>query len=133
MISELIGCDVHRIEATDTNPDAYDATVARNSREQNTDARPAIANPLSSIEQYDTVLLGSPIWNSRAPMIMSTFTEAHDFTGTTVHPFVTHAMSGLGTRAAGTSRTAPALTSRAPPSGSRRRRSGYRGATSCSR
>ena len=29
-------------------------------------------------------------------MIMSTFTEAHDFTGKTVHPFVTYAVSGLG-------------------------------------
>jgi hypothetical protein len=30
-------------------------------------------------------------------MIMSTFTESHDFTGKTVHPLTTHAMSGLGT------------------------------------
>jgi hypothetical protein len=43
------------------------------------------------------VLLGSPIWNVRAPMIMSTFTEGLDFTGKTIHPFTTHAMSGLGT------------------------------------
>ena len=32
-------------------------------------------------------------------MIMSTFTEALDFTNTTVHIFTTHAMSGLGTTA----------------------------------
>jgi flavodoxin len=56
-----------------------------------------VANPLTSIDRYDTVLLGSPIWNIRAPMIMSTFTESLDFTGRTVHPFTTHAMSGLGT------------------------------------
>jgi hypothetical protein len=43
------------------------------------------------------VLLGSPIWNVRAPMIMSTFTGGFDFTGKTVHPLTTHAMSGLGT------------------------------------
>ena len=43
------------------------------------------------------MLLGSPIWNVRAPMILSTFTENHGFTGNTVHPFTTHAMSGLGT------------------------------------
>jgi hypothetical protein len=30
-------------------------------------------------------------------MIMSTFTEKLDFTGKTVHPFTTYAMSGLGT------------------------------------
>ena len=65
MIAELIECDVHRIAAADPYPASYDATVARNVREQNTDARPAIADPLASIEQYDTVLLGSPIWNVR--------------------------------------------------------------------
>jgi len=30
-------------------------------------------------------------------MIMTTFTEALDFTGKTVHPITTYAMSGLGT------------------------------------
>jgi flavodoxin len=97
MISKLIPCDVHRIEAADPYPESYDATVARNVREQNTDARPGIANPLPSIDQYDTVLLASGIWNVRAPMIMTTFTESHDFRGKTVHPVTTHAMSGLGT------------------------------------
>src|SRR6266542_4000076 len=75
---------VHRIEAADPYPDDYDPTVERNVREQQADARPAIANPLTSIERYDTVLLGSPIWNVRAPMIMSTFTESLDFTGKTL-------------------------------------------------
>jgi flavodoxin len=97
MIGELIGCDVHRIEAADPYSDDYAATVARNVREQNADARPAVANRLTSIERYDTVLLGSPIWNVRAPMIMSTFAESLDFTGKTIHPLTTHAMSGLGT------------------------------------
>jgi hypothetical protein len=35
------------------------------------------------------VLLGSPIWNVRAPVIM-TFTEQLDFSGKTVVPFTTH-------------------------------------------
>jgi Flavodoxin len=55
-------------------------------RRQEADARPAIRNPLASIDQCDTVVLGSPIWNVRAPMVMTTFAEAFDFTGK-VHPF----------------------------------------------
>ena len=70
--------------------------MARNVTEQNDDARPGIANPLDSIDGYPTVLLASPIWNVRAPMIMSTFTDAYDFTGKTVLPVVTYAVSGLG-------------------------------------
>ena len=88
---------MHRIEAADPYPDGYDATVARNVREQDGNARPAMASPLPSIEEYDTVLLASGIWNVRAPMIMTTFAESYDFTGKTIHPVTTHAMSGLGT------------------------------------
>jgi len=97
MIRALIACDVSRIQPVDPYPDAYEETVRRNVQEQEAQARPAIANPLDSGEPYDTVLLGSPIWNVRAPMIMSTFVESFDFTGKTIFPFTTYAVSGLGT------------------------------------
>ena len=96
MIAQLIACDMHRIDPADPYPASYDETVERNVREQDDDARPAIANPLRTIDRYDTVLLGSPIWNVRAPMIMATFAEGLDFAGKTVHPVVTYAVSGLG-------------------------------------
>ena len=99
MISQRIECDVYRIEPADPYPHDYAETVRRNVREQDAGARPAIASPLASIERYDTVLLGSPIWNVRAPMIMSTFAERLDFTGKTILPVVTYAVSGLGTTA----------------------------------
>jgi flavodoxin len=99
MIARLIGCDVHRVEPADPYPHDYAETVERNVREQRAGARPAIANPLPSVERYDVVLLGSPIWNVRAPLIMSTFAEGLDLTGKTAFPFTTHAMSGLGTTA----------------------------------
>jgi flavodoxin len=97
IIGGLLDCDVPRIEAADPYPDSYEATVQRNVREQDADARPGIANPLPSLDRYDTVLLASPIWNVRAPMIMTTFVEGLDFTGKVIHPVVTYAVSGLGT------------------------------------
>jgi flavodoxin len=96
MISNLISCDVHRIKPVAPYPHDYEATVRRNVREQDADARPRIANCLKSIDDYDVVLLGSPIWNVRPPMIMSTFAESFDFSRKTIHPFVTYAVSGLG-------------------------------------
>ncbi|SCD80639.1 Flavodoxin [Streptomyces sp. BpilaLS-43] len=110
MISELIECDVHRIEAVDRYSDDYEETVARNVREQESDARPAIADLPASIEPYDTVLLGSPIWNVRAPMILTTFTEKFDFGGKTVLPVTTYAMSGLGTTERDYARSCPGAT-----------------------
>jgi len=96
MIAGLIPVEVYRIEASDPYPHEYGATVDRNVREQNADARPAIAAPLPDVSVYDVVLLGSGIWNVRPPMIMSTFAEGVDLAGKTVHPFVTFAVSRLG-------------------------------------
>ncbi|MGW0810720.1 flavodoxin [Nonomuraea sp. NPDC002799] len=110
MIGKRVDCDVHRIEPADPYPDDYEETVARNVREQEADARPAITGPLPSIDRYDTVLLGSPIWNVRAPMIMSTFTEGLDLRGKTVVPFTTYAMSGLGSTARDYAASCPGAT-----------------------
>lgn len=94
-ISDELGCDTFRIEAADPYPEEYDPTVARNSREQEADARPEIAGDLPDLSGYDTLIVGSPIWGSRAPMIMQTFIESVDVAGMTVFPFVTYAVSGL--------------------------------------
>lgn len=40
--------------------------------------------------------LGYPIWWGDAPRMMSTFVEAHDFSGKTVIPFCTSGGSGIG-------------------------------------
>ncbi|EAP98274.1 hypothetical protein JNB_14958 [Janibacter sp. HTCC2649] len=96
MIAELVDVDRLEIRAADPYPEAYDPTVARNKREQETDERPPIVGALPDLAGYDTVMLGSPIWNVRAPMIMRTFVESVDLAGRTVLPFVTYAVSGLG-------------------------------------
>jgi flavodoxin len=96
MISDRIDCEVYRIDAAEPYPHRYDPTVERNTREQDSDARPQVANAVPDLSAYDTVLLGSPIWNVQPPMIMATFVEAVELSGKTVRPFVTYAVSGLG-------------------------------------
>jgi flavodoxin len=95
MIAEPIDCDTYRIEAADPYPAAYDPTVERNQDEQNTDARPGIAGELPDVSRYDAILIGSPVWNVRAPMILQTFIENVDLAGKRVLPFVTYAVSGM--------------------------------------
>ncbi len=110
LIRERIACDVHRIEAAEPYSDGYDDTVARNVREQNADARPAIAGALPAIDGYDVVMLGSGLWNVRPPMIMRSFAEKLDFSGKTVLPVVTYAVSGLGRAAEEYARACPGAT-----------------------
>lgn len=96
LIAARMTVDVYSIQAADPYPVDYDETVARNVREEQADARPAIAGALPSLDGYDTVLLGSPVWNSQEPMIMRTFIESFDWAGRTVQPFVTYAVSRMG-------------------------------------
>jgi len=96
MIRDLITVDEYEIIAADPYPDDYEATVRRNVQEENDDARPAIAGQLPDVAPYETILLGSPVWNVQAAMIMRTFIESVDLAGKTVHPFVTYAVSRFG-------------------------------------
>lgn len=63
---------------------------------QNSDSRPAIAEPLSNIEDYNTIFIGFPIWWYVAPTIIDTFVESYDFSGKTIIPFATSGGSGMG-------------------------------------
>lgn len=47
-------------------------------------------------DQYDTVLIGYPIWWGVAAWPVDTFVKANDFSNKTVIPFCTSASSGLG-------------------------------------
>ena len=58
--------------------------------ERDADARPAIANLLSAetVAQYDTVLVGFPIWWHTAPMIIGTFLESYEWSADVdIYPF----------------------------------------------
>ncbi len=59
-------------------------------------SRPAIANKVENMEQYDTVFVGYPIWWYVAPTIINTFLEQYDLTGKTIVPFFTSGGSGAG-------------------------------------
>lgn len=60
------------------------------------DSRPEIAERLSNMADYDTVLIGFPIWWYVAPTIIGTFVESYDFSGKTIVPFATSGGSGMG-------------------------------------
>jgi flavodoxin len=96
MIADRLRIDPYRVEPADPYPVSYDATVARNQQEQQQDARPALSTPPPSLEEFDVVLLGGPVWNVGAPMIMHTLLEQWATKGKTILPFVTYAVSGMG-------------------------------------
>ncbi len=59
-------------------------------------SRPALADKDANIADYDTILLGFPIWWYVAPTIINTFLESYDFTGKKIVLFATSGGSGFG-------------------------------------
>ena len=61
--------------------------------------RPAVANRVENMAEYDAVYVGFPIWWYVAPTIINTFLEQHDLTGKTIVPFATSGGSGFSSNA----------------------------------
>ncbi len=59
-------------------------------------SRPELADKSADIANYDTVLLGFPIWWYVAPTIINTFLESYDFSGKKIALFATSGGSGFG-------------------------------------
>ena len=57
--------------------------------------RPAIAEPVKNMEQYDAVFVGFPVWWYVEPRIVDTFLESYDFSDKTLIPFATSGGSGI--------------------------------------
>ena len=91
-----------------TDADIAYYTNCRADREQSDPtARPAIANEVTNMEQYSTVVIAYPIWHGQAPKIIYTFLESYDLSGKTIIPFCTSASSPLGTSASNLHTLAP--------------------------
>ena len=59
-------------------------------------SRTAIAEKVADMDQYDTVIIGFPIWWYVAPTIINTFLESYDFSGKKIALFATSGGSGFG-------------------------------------
>lgn len=86
-IAKQTGGDLLELQPETPYPTDYNECGDVALAERDSDARPAIANLPESIEEYDTVLVGYPIWWHTAPMIIGTFLESYDLTGVDVYPF----------------------------------------------
>ena len=63
---------------------------------RNPKARPAYAGDVANWKDYDTVLIGYPLWWAEAPHVVYTFVESHDFSGKHVISFSTAASTDQG-------------------------------------
>ena len=102
-IADALSADLFEIQpaepytADDVN---YHNSQSRTSIEQNDpQARPEIAVLPEDLSQYDTIIMGYPIWWGQAPQILYTFVESVDLSGKTVITFCTSGSSSVGSSA----------------------------------
>ncbi len=99
-LAEAVGADMLEIKPaipyTDADLDWRNESSRSSVEMKNLTSRPAIAESLSSVAEYDTIFVGFPIWWYIAPTIINTFLESCDLTGVTVVPFATSGGSGMG-------------------------------------
>jgi flavodoxin len=95
-IAAASGGDLFEIRTAKPYPDTYNECIAAAKKEQEADARPALAGSVPDMGRYDTVFLCYPNWWGTLPMGVFTFLESCDFAGKTIYPLVTHGGSRFG-------------------------------------
>ena len=98
-IANIIGGDLFEIEPVNkyTNEDLnWNNTNSRSSREMNNPAsRPEVKNKVSNLSDYDTVLIGFPVWWDLAPRVINTFIEENNLESKKIYVFATSGGSSV--------------------------------------
>ena len=101
-IANNLGADIFEIvpveeyTSEDLNWTDNNSRVTREHEDESLRNIELVSTTVDNWEEYDTVLIGYPIWWGIAAWPVNTFVEANDFTGKTVIPFCTSSSSGLG-------------------------------------
>lgn len=92
-LARLVKADLFEIEPEQKYTDAdlnWSDKQSRTSIEmKDATCRPKISKRVENISEYDTVIIGFPIWWYIAPKIINTFLEENDLTGKNIYIFVT--------------------------------------------
>ena len=92
-VAESIKADLFEIEPvqkyTDQNLNWHDKKSRSSIEMQYKTSRPEIRNTVSNIDEYDTIIIGFPVWWYTAPTIINTFIEENNLEGKNVYVFVT--------------------------------------------
>ncbi len=69
--------------------------------------RPELSATVKEIGRYDTIYISTPIWGMTAPPIIRSFLAAHEISGKTIVPVITHGGYGTGSSLSLISERAP--------------------------
>ena len=96
-IKKVLGGDLFEIEPaikyTSEDLDWTNSESRSSVEMKDKSSRPAVLRKVENINEYDTVVIGFPVWWYTAPTIINTFIEENDLTNKNVYVFVTSGSS----------------------------------------
>ena len=87
-IQRLTNGDLFEIVCETPYSSDYSTVLKEARRDLENQARPKLAARVKNMEQYDTVILGYPLWWGTIPMPVASFLEEYDLAGYGIHKFV---------------------------------------------
>lgn len=90
MIQNALGVSAVEIRTIKPYTGSYNNVVDQGQREVNSGFLPEIEPLDVDLSQYDTVILGTPVWWYTFAPAMNSFLHKADLSGKTVHPFATN-------------------------------------------
>ena len=90
MIQKKTGADILRIETVVPYDNDYNKVVDQGQSEVNRGYCPEIKPLNINLGQYDTIILGTPVWWYTFAPAMHTFLKTQDWKGKTIYPFATN-------------------------------------------
>jgi flavodoxin len=95
-LQRALAADLFEIRPARPYPEDYEQTVEQARQERDRGYEPPLEATVPDMAAYETVFLGFPIWGETAPPVIRSFLRAHDLSGKTLRPFITHGGYGVG-------------------------------------
>lgn len=95
-IAKITGADLFEIIPAKPYPSAFQDVLDQAKKEITAGFMPELKSDIGSVDPFDVIFIGSPNWWGTIAPPVSTFLSAHDLSGKTLVPFVTHEGSKMG-------------------------------------
>lgn len=82
------------VETVVPYPDTYEEVTQIAPGELESDYRPELKTKVENMDEYDTLIVGTPIWGGHLTPAMKSFLAGYDLSGKSIAPFCTHGGSG---------------------------------------
>lgn len=93
-IHDLIGGEIVEVETVIPYPDTYEEVTQIAPGELASDYRPELKTKVDNMDEYNTLIVGTPIWGGHLTPAMKSFLASYNLSDKAIAPFCTHGGSG---------------------------------------